>query len=381
MNEEIILKMVTPYLKKSSITYEEFDNLFDMLSLKEQYGVLDILSKSNIELRPDEEENDLDMKNEPSDEELATIEKDMDEDDNDIFEVLYDDSIFVEGGCETDDEEIDTRSNYLEVNSKIRQSNEILCKLIQEGNEQAKQDLCIKNRMLVCKVAKKYDQYFGNDLSFEDLEQAGMMGMLRAAEKFRVDLGYNFSTYAMWWIRQAITREIYDHGFTIRIPVHIMETIGKINSVDRELSLRSLTNRERIEKISELLHISVEEVDFCMVIQSTMLNNTSLDTPVGEDSDTALLDIVPTDCYLSVEDQVAANALGEIMNEALKTLTEREKIILELRFGLKDGRERTLEEIGREFNVTRERIRQIESKALRKLRHPSRSSKFRDFLE
>ncbi len=379
MNEEIILKMVEPYLKDLSITYEEFDNLFEMLSLKEQYGILDILSKNNIELRPDEEEDDLEITDEPSDEELATIEQDIDK--KDTFEILYDDSIFANDEKEFDDVEIDSRSSYLEIKIKVKQSNEILCKLIQEGNEQAKQDLCIKNRRLVCKVAKKYERYFGNDLSFEDLEQAGMMGMLRAAEKFHIEYGYSFSTYAMWWIRQAITREVYDHGFTIRVPVHMMETIGKINVADRKLRVKSMTDSERIEEIAELLDVSVEYVGYCMAIQSTLLSDASLDTPIGEDEDIVLLDMIPEDSVLSVEDQVAANVLGEMLDEVIETLTPREKKVLELRFGLRDGRERTLENVGREFGLTRERIRQIEAKALRKLRHPSRSRKFRDFLE
>lgn len=378
MNEEIILKMVELYLKDSSITYEEFDNLFEMLSLKEQYGVLDLLSKNNIELRPDEDEDDFEVGDGPSEEELATIEQDIEQDDS--FEILYDDSIFANDE-HVSDEEKNSRSSYIEIKTKVKQSNEILCKLIQERNEQAKQDLCIKNRGLVYKVAKKYERYFGNDLSFEDLEQAGMIGMLKAAEKFRIEYGYKFSTYAMWWIRQSITREVYDHGFTIRIPVHMMETIGKINAIDYKLRVKSMSNRERIECIAEALDMQVEYVDYCLAIQSTLLSDVSLDTPINEDEDTALLDMIPEDSVLSVEDQVVANVLREMINEVIETLTAREKKVLELRFGLKDGRERTLEDVGKEFGLTRERIRQIEAKTLRKLRHPSRSRKLRDFLK
>ena len=379
MDEKIILKMVVPYLKDSSVTYEEFDNLFEMLSRKEQYEVLDILAKNNIELRPDEEDdNDFDEStDEPSKEELESLEADIDKEDG--FDILYDDAIFIDEDYDVD--EADSKSSYLEIKTKVNQSNEILCKLIQEGNGQAKQDLCVKNRMLVCKVAQRYERFFGNDLSFEDLEQAGMMGMLKAAEKFHIEYGYNFSTYAMWWIRQAITREVYDHGFTIRVPVHMMERIGKINAADRKLQTKSLTNRERVEGIADLLDIPVEYVDYCLAVQNTLLNNTSLDTPIGEDEDTALMDMISEDSVLSVEDQVAANVLGNIINELLETLTERQRKVLELRFGLKDGRERTLEEVGQVFGVTRERIRQIEAKALRKLRHPSRSRKIKDFLD
>lgn len=377
MNEEIILKMIQPYLKNSSITYEEFDNLFEMLSLKEQYGVLDIIEKNNIELRPDEDDEE-DNGGEPSDDDLTKIEKEIEEDKG--FEILYDDSIFAEDNGE-DDEDVEKQSSYLEIKSKVKQSNEILCMLIQQGNEQAKQDLCIKNRKLVCKVAKRYEKYFGNDLSFEDLEQAGMIGMLKAAEKFHVEYGYNFSTYAMWWIRQSIVREVYDHGFTIRVPVHMMETIGKINAIDRKLNEKSMTNREKIEAIAEELGVPVEYVDYCLAIQSSLLSDASLDTPIGEDEDTSLLDMIPTDSVLSVEDEVAARVLGETLNEILGTLTERQRKVLELRFGINDGKERTLEEVGQVFGVTRERIRQIEAKALRKLRHPSRSRKIKDFLD
>ena len=379
MDEKIILKMVEPYLKDSSITYEEFDNLFEMLSRKEQYAALDILANHSIELRPDEEdESDFDVAiDEPTKEELESLEEDIDKENG--FDILYDDAIFIDE--DDDGSEVESKSSYLEIKTKVHQSNEILCKLIQEGNEQAKQDLCIKNKRLVCKVAQKYERFFGNDLSFEDLEQAGMMGMLRAAEKFHIEYGYNFSTYAMWWIRQAITREVYDHGFTIRVPVHMMERIGKINAADRKLQTKSLTYRERIDGIADLLDIPVEYVDYCLAVQNTLLNNTSLDTPIGEDGDTALLDMIPEDSVLSVEDQVAASVLGNIINELLETLTERQRKVLELRFGLKDGRERTLEEVGQVFGVTRERIRQIEAKALRKLRHPSRSRKIKDFLD
>ena len=376
MNETIILGMIQPYLKDSSITYEEFDNLFEMLSLKEQYGVLDILEKNKIELRPDEDDDEDGV--EPTDDDLKKMEKEI-EDDRE-FEILYDDSIFVEDNGERD-EEVEKQSNYIEKKSKIKQSNEILCMLIQKGNEQAKQDLCIKNRNLVCKVAKRYEKYFGNNLSFEDLEQAGLIGMLKAAEKFHVEYGYNFSTYAMWWIRQSIVREVYDHGLTIRVPVHMMEIIGKINSIERKLIENSMTHHEKIEVIAREIGVSVKYVDYCLLIQSSILNSASLDTPIGENEDTSLLDMIPEKSMLSVEDEVAARVLGETINEILGTLTEKQRKVLELRFGINDGKEHTLEEIGQMIGVTRERIRQIEAKALYKLRQPSRSKKIKDFLE
>lgn len=367
MNEEIILKMIKPYLKNSSITYDEFDNLFEMLSLKEQYGVLEVLNKNDIELTADEEESD-DI------ESLCETEL-RDEDD---FEILYDDSVFSDqdyGGEKPDD----VYSGFLEIKKKIAQSNEILCVLIQQGNKQARQDLCIKNRRLVDKLAIRYDKFLGNGLSVDDLEQAGMLGMITAAEKFDPRRGYAFSTYATWWIRHMIIREIYDHGFMIRVPVHMMEMIHKINVLDRDLSLAGIGCKDRMKAIAEELDITEEYIDKCMAVQSNFLNTASLDVPVGESEDVTMHELVQDETMASVEDEVFTNILREQVVDVLQILTQREQEVLDLRYGLTDGRERTLEEVGSIFGVTRERIRQIEAKAFRKLRCSDKSKYFRDF--
>lgn len=377
MNQEIIIKMVQPYLRNLSITYGEFDNIFNMLSLNEQYGVLEVLAQNHIELRPDDDGSDenaitiepieMEICKDEEDIETVTFEKD--------FEILYDDLIF---SNKQNNEDIKNHKNLSEAKKDIKQSNEILCILIQQGNEQARQDLCIKNIKLVDKIANRYEKYFGNDLDFDDLEQAGMIGMLIAAEKFNINFGYAFSTYAIWWIRQAILREICDHGFTIRVSVHVMETIYKINIIDRDLSAGGLEYKKRIEKIAEKLDMTEKYVEKYIVIRNNFLNNISLDIPIDEE-DTTMIEITPMETEISVEDEVIGHVLRKQIDDVLKTLTIREQKILDLRFGLTDGRARTLEEIGKLYGVTRERIRQIEAKALKKLRHISRSKKLIDF--
>lgn len=355
MNEEIILKMVQPYLKSMSITYEEFDSLFEILSLREQYGVLEILNKHHIELR-EEEEDDKD------------------------FEIMYDDSVFSSEEAYHEKKAQDGYSGYLEVKKEIKLSNEILCVMIQQGNEQAKQDLCIRNQRLVEKVANTYNQFAGNDLAFDDLRQAGMMGMLNAAEKFDPDRGNAFSTYAMWWIKQAIIREIYDHGFTIRIPVHMMEMIHKVNVLDRSLSMTGIGYRDRLTRITEELGTTEEMIEQCLAVQNSFLNTSSLDVPVGEAQYFVMLDLIPDETLPSVEDEVYANIMREKVVDALQILTKREQEVLDLRYGLTNGRERTLEEVGNILGVTRERIRQIEQKAFRKIRHSGYQLNLHDFL-
>ncbi|MDE5696668.1 MAG: sigma-70 family RNA polymerase sigma factor [Lachnospiraceae bacterium] len=372
MNEDIILRMVQPYLKNLSITYGEFEMLFEMLSLREQYGVLEILNQNSIELRT-EEEADADIRDMEASVDKESINADH-------FEILYDDSVF---SGKDDEHEVDSKEEYarfLDVNRRIRQSNEILCVLIQQGNVQARQDLCIKNRRLVGKVANSYNRFAGNDLDLDDLEQAGMVGMLNAAEKFDPNLGYAFSTYAMWWIKQAIVREIYDHGFTIRVPVHMMEVIHRINVVDRDFSMTGIGYKEKLSKIAEELGMTEENIEQCLAVQYQFLNISSLDVPVGEAGDTEMVELIPDETIISVEDEVFSNMLKECVSDALQILTEREQKVLDLRYGLTDGRERTLEEVGGILGVTRERIRQIEQKAFRKIRHISNNTYLRDFL-
>lgn len=357
MNEEIILQMIQPYVKDSAITYDELYKIFNFLSKKEQYKVADILYSNGINLIDEHPKNIV----------LDVVDDDI----TDEFEILYDNDIF---------EDDKSKKKIYKINDYVLQSNENLCYLIQKGNEQAIHDLCVKNRRLVYKYAAIYQKKYRNRLDLEDLEQVGYMGLIKAAQKFDFKQGTMFSTYAVFWIRQAISREIMDHGYAVRIPVHMMEKINKVLYMDNSLVNSGMSMKDRILEIADRLLMPEEEVTECLILNNNYIKNTSLNSPVGQSEETELGEFIPVEKAKETEEIADVFFMHEALEEIILSLKYREQDVIRLRYGLKDGRSYTLEEIGQIYGVTRERIRQIEVNALRKLRNPKYAKKIKDYL-
>ena len=349
--------------KKNVLEYQEISDFFSDMPLEEEQfdKILEVLEQNNVDvLRITDEDDDV------SDEEMMLI----DEEDVDVenIDLSVPDGVSIEDPVRMYLKEIG-KVPLLSAEEEIE-----LAKKMELGDQDAKKRLAEANLRLVVSIAKRY---VGRGMLFLDLIQEGNLGLIKAVEKFDYRKGYKFSTYATWWIRQAITRAIADQARTIRIPVHMVETINKLIRVSRQL-LQELGREPSPEEIAAEMNMPVERVREILKISQEPV---SLETPIGEEEDSHLGDFIPDDDALEPAEAASFTLLKEQLVEVLKTLTPREEKVLRLRFGIEDGRTRTLEEVGKEFNVTRERIRQIEAKALRKLRHPSRSRKLKDFLQ
>ena len=345
-------------LSDMDLEAEHLDKIYEYLELQ-NIEVID------IELMEDNKDDIIDglddIENLDSLESLENLEKDIDL-------TLSDTSINIDDHVRMYLKEIG-KVDLLNADEEME-----LARKMSEGDELAKKRLAEANLRLVVSIAKRY---VGRGMLFLDLIQEGNLGLIKAVEKFDYKKGFKFSTYATWWIRQAITRAIADQARTIRIPVHMVETINKLIRVSRQL-LQELGREPSDEELSKEMDMPIEKV---REIRKIAQEPVSLETPIGEEEDSHLGDFIPDEDIPAPSDAAAFTLLKEQLIEVLDTLTDREEKVLRLRFGLDDGRARTLEEVGKEFNVTRERIRQIEAKALRKLRHPSRSKKLRDYLE
>ena len=352
--------------KKNVLTYKQVNDAFASMPINEEKMdlILEYLEKNNIDVLQDDNVDDTTDLLLDTDDEVILSEEDEVE--------IIDDADVLEGGSTEDP----IRMYLKEIGNVPLLSTEeevALAQRVEAGDESAKKQLIEANLRLVVSIAKKY---VGRGMPFLDLIQEGNMGLMKAVDKFDYSKGFKFSTYATWWIRQAITRGIADTGRTIRVPVHMVETINKTLRMTRTL-LQELGREPTPEEVAERLGVPVARVREVLKISRDPV---SLDTPIGEEDDSHLGDFIEDDSALSPADSAAFSMLREELSTALESLTDRERQVVQLRFGLIDGRARTLEEVGKEFNVTRERIRQIEAKALRKLRHPSRSKRLRDFL-
>ncbi|SHG96466.1 RNA polymerase sigma factor RpoD [Tepidibacter thalassicus] len=363
--KQSVRQLIETGKKKGSLTYSEIMEVLGEIQLdKDQVeNLYETLGQMGIEV--------VEEKNKQNNIDLSKEDDDSIEDDEFDFENL---DLSLPKGISIDD----PVRMYLKEIGKIpllsAQEEIELAKRMEEGDEIAKKRLVEANLRLVVSIAKRY---VGRGMLFLDLIQEGNLGLIKAVEKFDYSKGYKFSTYATWWIRQAITRAIADQARTIRIPVHMVETINKLIRVSRQL-LQELGREPKPEEIAKEMDMPEEKIREILKIAQEPV---SLETPIGEEEDSHLGDFIPDEDAPAPAEAAAYSLLKEQIEEVLGSLNEREQKVLKLRFGLEDGRARTLEEVGREFDVTRERIRQIEAKALRKLRHPSRSKKLKDYLD
>jgi len=356
LSQEKVLELLKEAKEKGNITYADLANKLGDISIDEINKVYDVFDEAGVNVLKDDFI-------EPEIEDLEDVEEiPLEELERPNF-----DDVAVDDPVRMYLREI-VRIPLLSYEEEAELAERIL-----QDDEEAREKLCQANLRLVVSIAKKY---VGRGMLFLDLIQEGNMGLIKAVEKFDYTKGYKFSTYATWWIRQAITRAIADQARTIRIPVHMVETINKLIRTSRHL-LQQLGREPSPEEIAKELDMSVEKV---MEIQRIAQDPVSLETPIGEEDDSHLGDFIPDDDSPAPHDSAAYTLLKEQLEEVMETLTPREAKVLRLRFGLDDGKARTLEEVGKEFMVTRERIRQIEAKALRKLRHPSRSKRLRDYM-
>ncbi|MBR5389996.1 MAG: RNA polymerase sigma factor RpoD [Clostridia bacterium] len=367
LNKQQVLHELLEFGRKNGkITMKEINNVIDELELDadQQDKFYAALDKMGVEIAMDDEDLDAEMVG-LDDENFDDVDEVTEDEINETFAMA--DGLAIDDPVRMYLKEIG-KVDLLTPEEEIEIAKQML-----EGSEAAKRRLAEANLRLVVSIAKRY---VGRGMQFLDLIQEGNLGLIKAVEKFDYTKGYKFSTYATWWIRQAITRAIADQARTIRIPVHMVETINKVIRVSRQL-LQELGHDPSPEEVAEEMHMPVQKVRDILKIA---LEPVSLETPIGEEEDSHLGDFIPDDDAPEPAEVASFTLLKEQLVEVLGTLTPREEKVLRLRFGIEDGRTRTLEEVGKEFNVTRERIRQIEAKALRKLRHPSRSKRLKDFL-